>query len=268
VVDIDGTLLNRSGTVSARDRQALAAASRAGITVALSTGRVIDATRAILNELSLDGYHVFFDGALVADPSSGGEAYVEPIDAGLLAEAVAFARGNGVIIELYSSTQYFIEREDWATDIRRRFFRLEPTVTGLDRVCREERVIKGTLPARTPDEKARADGFCRHFGGRLSFSWTRTPAYADVDFVNVIAAGASKGRALEELAAFLGIRLSETAGIGNGGNDISLLSRAGLALAMGDSPDEVKAVSDFVVPDVESSGVAEAVERFILPAAG
>ena len=86
VVDIDGTLLNRSGTISARDRQALAAAGRAGVTVALSTGRVIDATRAILDELSLDGYHVFFDGALVADPSSGDEAYVEPIAAELLAE--------------------------------------------------------------------------------------------------------------------------------------------------------------------------------------
>ncbi len=84
----------------------------------------------------------------------------------------------------------------------------------------------------------------------------------------MIATGASKGKALEELAAFLGISLSETAGIGNGSNDIPLLSRAGLALAMGNSPEELKAVADFVVSDVESSGVAEATERFILPAAG
>ena len=169
-------------------------------------------------------------------------------------------------LELYSADRYFVEREDWATDIRREFFQLEPTVTGLDRVWREERIIKGTVPARSAEEKARARGFCRHFAGQLSFSWTRTPAYPEVDFVNVIAPGASKGRALEEMASFLGIPLAEVVAIGNGSNDVSLLATAGLAVAMGNSPAELKAVADFVVPDVEHSGVAAAVARFVLPA--
>lgn len=264
VVDIDGTLLNRNGTVSGADRSALASAVRAGVTVALSTGRVIEAARPILEHLSLEGYHMFFDGALVADPGSGAEVYAESIATAVLEDLIAAARDSGIAIELYSTTSYFIEREDWATDIRREFFSLEPTITDFGRICHGERIIKATMPARTVAEKSAARAVCQHLDGRLSFSWTRTPAYAEVDFVNVIAAGASKGRALEEMARFMRIPLAEVAAIGNGGNDLSLLSRAGLALAMGDSPPELRAVADFMLPNVEGCGVAAAVDRFIL----
>ena len=264
VIDIDGTLLNRHGAISAVDREAVASACRAGIRVSLSTGRVVVASRAIIEHLGLDGYHMFFDGALVADPRTGEEVYVEPIDRKLLKEVVHFVRDNGVIIEFYSTTRYFVEQENWAIDIRRKFFALEPTMADFDRVAAEERIVKATLPVRTPEETASADLFAQRFGERLHLTSTRTPAYPDETFINVIAAGASKGRALEELASFLSIPLAETAAIGDGVNDVSLLSRAGLAMAMASAPDELKAEADHIVPDVENNGVAAAIERLLL----
>ena len=47
-------------------------------------------------------------------------------------------------------------------------------------------------------------------------------------------------------------------------NDISLLSAAGLAIAMGNAPDEVKAVADRITLDVTQNGLAVAINKFLL----
>jgi hypothetical protein len=263
-VDIDGTLINRTGAISAADRQALVRVTESGIQVSLSTGRVSQACQTVLELLSLDGYHVFSDGALVADPQRDREVYVESIPRELVKEIVGFIHEHEMRIDLYSSRYFFVEKEDWVTAIRRKFFGLEPTITDLNKVWQNERIIKGTLVVHSPAEKARAARFRDYFKDRLNFSWTMTPAYPDIDFINVISRKVSKGKALDELASFLGVALSEVIAIGNGDNDVSLLSTAGLGIAMGNSPDELKAVADHIVPDVEHSGVVVAVEKYVL----
>jgi hypothetical protein len=62
----------------------------------------------------------------------------------------------------------------------------------------------------------------------------------------------------------LGVSLSEIVAIGDGVNDIPLLSLAGLAVAMDNAPDEVKAVAHYVTLDVDHSGLAAAINRFLL----
>jgi len=263
VVDIDGTLLDKNGTICAEDKEALTRVSKSGIRVSLSTGRVVQACRKILGQLSLDGYHIFFDGALAADPQTGEEVYVEPINRELVGQLIDYARKNKLDLELYSATQYFIERETWASDIRYKFFNLQPTIIDFARV-RQERIIKGAITAFSPEEKARTDIIYRQLCNSLSFSWTKTPAYPEVDFINVLAHDVSKGKALETLAAHLGISLTEVIAIGDGSNDIPLLSKAGLAVAMDNATDELKAVADYGTLDVDHNGVAMAVNKFLV----
>ena len=69
---------------------------------------------------------------------------------------------------------------------------------------------------------------------------------------------------METLAAFLEVPLSEVIAIGDGTNDISLLSKVGLSIAMDNASEEVKAVTDYVTLDVEHNGVATAIEKFLL----
>ena len=264
VVDIDGTLLDKNGAISVEDKKALARARSLGIQVSLSTGRVVKACLKILSQLSLDGYHMFFDGALVCNPGKGKEVYVEPISQELVRQMVDFARLNEINLELFSATHFFIERETWVTDIRRQFFSLEPTIVDFSKLWQNERIIKGGLVVSSVEEKAKANDFYLHFKNRLNFSLTGTPAYPDIDFFNVVAAEVSKGKALAALVSFLGIPLTEVMAIGDGANDITLLSSAGLAIAMGNAPEELKAVADYVTLDVDHNGVAAAVSKFLL----
>ena len=263
VVDIDGTLLDKNGVISAEDKGALAEAGALGIQVSLSTGRVVQACLSIINQLSLDGYHIFFDGALVASPEKGEEVYVKPISEELVRQIAEFVHHYEINLDLFSATRFFIERETWVTDIRRQFFGLQPTTVDFSELGSKERIIKGTLVVQSAEERAKADSFHRHFEGRLSFSRTKTPAYPEVDFINVVAAGVSKGKALEALASYLGIALTEVMAIGDGANDVSLLSVAGLAVAMANASEELRAVADYVTLDVDHNGVAAAINRFL-----
>ena len=264
VVDIDGTLLNGKGHVSAEDKRAINKARRAGIIVSLSTGRAAQSCLPILKRLGLDGYHVFFDGALVWNPESGDEVYADPLDSEVVKEAVDFIHRNDIDFELYSVTHYFIEHETWATDIHRGFFNLQPTLVDFTDLWRKERLIKGGLITRSPQEAAKVRNFYINFEETLKFSVARSPAYPGVEFTNVLTPDVSKGKALEALVGHLGIPLGEVAAIGDGTNDIPLLSIAGLSFAMENAPDEVKAVAKYVTLDVDHSGLAAAINRFLL----
>jgi Cof subfamily protein (haloacid dehalogenase superfamily) len=263
-MDIDGTLLDKQGNIADEDVEALAKVRAAGVQVSLSTGRAVKACTKILSRLGLDGYHIFFDGALVCHPETGEEVYADPIDKDLVRQMAEYLHRVEINMDFYSATRYFIERETWATEIRRTFFGLQPTLADFTQLWQQERIIKGTMVVASPEEKARANDFYLHFKGHLSFSWTGTPAYPGVDFINVIAPDVSKGPALKALAAFLGIPLVEVVAMGDGANDIPLLTTAGLAIAMNNAPAELKAVADYITLDVDHHGVAAAVEKYLL----
>jgi len=214
--------------------------------------------------LALDGYHIFFDGALVSNPNQSEEVYVQPLNKLIVKEAVEFARSNDIYLELYSSTRYFVERETWATEVHRQFFKLEPTVVDFTDLWSKERIIKGGLVVASAQEVAQARSFRLRFNRSLRFSEARSPAFPGVEFINVVAPEVSKGEALAALTSHLGISLTEVMAIGDGTNDIPLFSSAGLAVAMDNAPDEVKAVAHYVTLDVDHSGLAAAIERFLL----
>jgi hypothetical protein len=264
VLDVDGTILDKEGNISAEDAEALARVRQSGIQISLSTGRVVQACLKIIERLSLDGYHMFFDGAVVSKASDNSEIYVQPINREVVKRAVEFARRHDIYLELFSASHYFVERESWASEIRRSFFGIEATVVDFTDLWQRERIVKAQLIASSPQEAVKAEKFYRHFDDSLRFSWAKTPAYPSIDFINVIAPEVSKGKALEALASHLRVSLDEVMAVGDGTNDIPLLTSAGLAVAMGDAPDEVKAVADYITLDIDHNGLAAAIEKFLL----
>lgn len=264
VIDVDGTLVGTKGRISSEDSSALSKAFDAGIKVSLSTGRSLQSCLGIIDELSLNGHHITFDGALVSDQTGNEEVYVKPLNPEVVRQAVEFAHETDVAIDFYSASQYFIERETRASEIQRSYYGIQPIVTDFTSLWQKERIIKGGMVTNSPQEVARARDFHDRFKDRLHFSWVKTPTYPDVDFINVVARGVSKAEALPALVSYLGIELSEVVAVGDGTNDLSILTLAGLAVAMGNAPPEVKAVADYVTLDVDHSGLAAAVNKFLL----
>lgn len=264
VVDIDGTLVNKNGDISEKDKKALAQASAMGAKVTLSTGRVIGACRNIIDILSLDGYHIFFDGALASDPHKNKVVYVQPIDKDVIKRAVEFSRENDIYLELYSTETFFAEKENWSDDIHRLFFKVEPNIVDFSGIWDRERIVKAELLVHNAEEAVKADSFQREFNGSLRFSIARAPAYPGIDFINIIDPSVSKGEALKALVKYLNVPMDEVIAVGDGLNDISLLEAAGTSVAMGNAFPEVKKVADHITLDVENGGVAAVVEKFLL----
>ncbi len=61
-----------------------------------------------------------------------------------------------------------------------------------------------------------------------------------------------------------GTSLAEVVVIGDGVNDIPLPSDVGPAVAMQNAPSEIKAIADYITLDVDHSGLAAAVNKFLL----
>ena len=89
--------------------------------------------------------------------------------------------------------------------------------------------------------------------------------YNDLWAVDFTKAEIDKGSAVRYLAELFKSSTRRFIAIGDSYNDIPMLSECGLAIAMGNAPNEVKDSSDLIAPNVEKHGLKTAIEEFIFP---
>ena len=84
-------------------------------------------------------------------------------------------------------------------------------------------------------------------------------------FIEAVPLGVAKDRSLAALLERMGLTRENLMACGDGLNDRSMISYAGVGVAMQNAEDAVKAVADYVTAaDNNHDGVAEAIEKFIL----
>ena len=64
------------------------------------------------------------------------------------------------------------------------------------------------------------------------------------------------------MADYLGLNIEETMAFGDGGNDISIIKKAGVGVAMGNAGDELKQVADYITTHVDEDGVKNALIKY------
>jgi Cof subfamily protein (haloacid dehalogenase superfamily) len=85
--------------------------------------------------------------------------------------------------------------------------------------------------------------------------YTSQPGYLEI-----MDRTASKKTAVEFLIGQFGVRIEETIAIGDNFNDKEMIQFAGMGVAMGNAPDEIKAAADYVTATNNEDGVAKALE--------
>lgn len=102
------------------------------------------------------------------------------------------------------------------------------------------------------DRLEKMDGFCREFADKLDFV-DRTGG-----FFEVMPKGFSKASAMDFVAGALGISMEATVAIGDSSNDIPMIKRAHLGIAMGNATEDVKKIADYVSTDISDNGIENA----------
>lgn len=83
------------------------------------------------------------------------------------------------------------------------------------------------------------------------------------DFLSdMIPEGVGKDSGIRDICTYLGIDPQETMAFGDGENDLSMLRAAGIGVAMGSAPDNVKESADYVTGTAEDAGITQALEHF------
>lgn len=76
--------------------------------------------------------------------------------------------------------------------------------------------------------------------------------------------GISKEYGVRKVCKLLNIKMQDVMAIGDNLNDLSLLTAAGLGIAMGNANEKVKKMADRVTTTNNEDGVAKAIERYLL----
>ncbi len=263
ILDVDGTLIGKGAYPSQRVTEAIAAAKEKGVIVALSTGRATEACYHLLNHLKLDKLHIFFDGAAVVEWPSNDIIFLQALPPHVGKQLIELAREYDLFLEIYAHDFYFIEVDGRLADHQRRKLQINPLVTDLMSLINRVKIVKGQLLAADAAEKQRADLVTQEMEKICKMSWSLDPSNG-IYFGNAVSRYVSKAAALKEMLDYLGIDPDQVLAVGDSFNDHSTFEVVGACAAMGDAPDSLRQIADWLAPTVEEDGVAAVIEKFIL----
>lgn len=264
VVDVDGTLIGNSGEPTTRVREAVSRASERGVQVSLCSGRPMASCGPIARSLGLTGPHVAFNGALVKDPGRADVVFRRPLPVATLDRLIDLGRRAEVCLELYTEATHFVERDWRESRLHGISIRVTYEIADFDAFRGRDDIIKAQII--TADDRAReaTRRIAEAFAGELRFSVAIPMAPCEgMECVNVVDRAVSKGAAVRALLDYYGFPKSEVAGAGDALNDLPMLDEVGFRIAMGNAEPEVKAVSDIVVADVDSDGLADGIDALL-----
>lgn len=259
-LDMDGTLLNPEGQLTARTISALKDARAHGAVVTLSSGRMPCALRPFVKELGIDAPLICYNGALTVDSRTEAPLSSAPLSPEMAREIARACEARNLHVQAYRGEAFVCAAhgqfaQDYL-DFLKGTGRLEVTGRPLSECLDFEtpKMLAIDTPARIaellPDLKAR-------FEGRVRVA-TSQPRF--IEFVNP---AAGKAAALAQLSRLLGVAQADTAAFGDGLNDLDMIEWAGTGFVMANGAKAMLEAADVIVPSNAEDGVAQTVERLI-----
>jgi hydroxymethylpyrimidine pyrophosphatase-like HAD family hydrolase len=284
-IDLDGTLLDSRGRVSARNLRALHQARDAGLKITVCTGRGLVECRHILAEVAQEDSAIVAGGSIIACPQSGRTLHRFAFDEDLVCRAVArmLAHRYPVMVlkdPAQAGYDYLMIQgaEGHALDPVTQWWLAHMNIP----VRYAAHLAEDEHPGHTVrlgicGHDDRMDEICADlqeaFAG--SASMHHFPCVVGPDHAALIPPGrclhilevfrhdANKWSAIQWLAARDDIDPSRIAAIGDQVNDLPMIRGAGLGIAMGNAVPGVKRLAARETATNDEDGVAQAVEMIL-----
>ena len=248
-IDFDGTLFSHSTEcVPESTKKAIDELRKKGIKVFLCTGRAaVELRQFDLTGVNLDGM-VLNNGQIAVD-SNNEIIYSRPIE----------GRLKDVLLDLFHEKRisiYLVLKDDMVLNfINSKIAEVQDSVSSPIPQVGEysgEDFYMGTAVVQNEQE----------LNEILSLKNIAEVTFWHEGAIDIVPLGMTKSFGIDEVLRIYGIDLSETMAFGDGQNDIDMLKHCQIGIAMGNSTDEVKIVSDYVTDDIDEDGLYNALVHY------
>ncbi|WP_100407375.1 Cof-type HAD-IIB family hydrolase [Bacillus solitudinis] len=261
VIDMDDTLLRDDHTISARTTKALMEAQEKGVKVVLASGRPTYAMNDYANKLQLADYGSYilsFNGAKIINYKTKEEVFSSSLPPETVHRLIELSQRENVWIHTYIGDTIVTGEANEFTDIEGHITGLPVHVVPSLKEAITEPVVKVLMVKEAEVLIKVEEKLQEELKGQ--FSIMRSKPY----FLEFLETGISKGTSLNHVIKKLGISKEEVIAVGDSYNDLDMIEFAGLGVAMGNAPDDIKEKADYVTDTNMNDGVAKIIEKFVL----
>ncbi|HEX5062299.1 MAG TPA: transaldolase [Kofleriaceae bacterium] len=261
LTDVDGTLLTHDKILTERARSAVQRLHDKGIMFTITSGRPPFGMRHLVDPLGLTLPMAAFNGGAIVTPDLS-VLDVRGLPEYLVPALIDMVLSHGLDVWLFR-TRDWIVRDPKAPRVDRETFNIQTppvVVSKFDDVLIDVVKIVGTSTNRASVVACEA-AIEKAFGTQVFAARTNDMS------LDITHPQANKGVVIERLGRLLKIPLERIAALGDQANDLAMLERAGLSIAMGNAPDELKSKARIVTTSHADEGFANAIEQYILPRA-
>ena len=261
VSDFDGTLVNKDGTISLENSKAIQEYIASGGKFAISTGRLPAGILPRAKELGLSGMVCACQGAIIMDIESKALVSSAKLPFKTTLQIVKAMEEMGLHIQIYDLWNFYSNTDDDALKIYENAVRGKAKLIldkPLSQFVEEHKFesYKVLAMVRKEDNQRVIEELRKaNFEG---CDVTRSASY----LVEVINANYSKGTAVEFLAKYYQVPLEKTIGVGDQWNDLPMIERAGLGIAVKNADQKLKEKAVVCEYTNEEGAIAKIIEKY------
>ncbi len=262
--DMDDTLLTSDKRISDRNLSAIRRLTDSGCGFVMCTGRPLYSCMVLARQYALLGknyYIASYNGGQIVDTFDSRELVHEGVSFEVVRTLFAEAPRWDLNVQTYNDDCVLVEQDSeyiawYSKRIRMPYRVVDDVMEAL-----EAEPLKCIVAHMTDHD--RLERFQAEIGPKLSD--VTENIFSNPVLLEFGSKKAGKGIAVENLSRVLGVDRSDCYAIGDEGNDIDMIKRAGTGIAMANAIDEAKQAADLVTrADNDHDGVAEIIEEVIL----
>ena len=261
ISDFDGTLASDDGKVSAKNLKAIEEYRENGGNFAISTGRLHYSILGRARDLGLKGFVSCCQGAVIADIESGERILDERLSFETTYEACKFLASADLNFLIYDSDGYFSLKDDEYYRVYESIVNERASVKGKREMLefikknkfRSYKILVFVPPKNNEELFSRLTS--------LELKGCKITKSAEF-LIEIVNPDHSKGTAVEFLAKKYGVDVKRTIAIGDQMNDISMIEKAGLGLAVKNASESLKLFATVLEKTNDENAVAEAIEKY------